>query len=230
MTEHDTGHCKSYDYYSTAKTAIEPILPDRMGSVLEVGCGTGATMSWLRSNRSVDYAVGIEIVPRMASEARSAFDEVICSNIETAQLALNRKFDVVVALDVLEHLVDPWTSVRCLSNLLTDGGLFLASIPNAAHWTLTFPLFFRGSWDYQPDGILDKTHLRFFSEATARSLFEDSNFAIEQLRYVKSYPGHSPAFRWYVQKYLRLFIPSRFVNFQFLIRARKNQQTSRARS
>jgi SAM-dependent methyltransferase len=226
MTDHDAARCKSFDYYSTAKTAIEPILPDRMGSVLEVGCGTGATMSWLRSNRPVDYAMGVEIVPEMAAEARSVFDKVICSNIEAAQLALDRRFDVVIALDVLEHLVDPWTSVRKLSNLLADDGFFLASIPNAAHWTLAFPLFFHGSWDYKPDGILDKTHLRFFSEETARSLFEDNNFTFEQLRYVKNYPGYSPTITWYVQKYLQPFIPSLFVNFQFLIRARKKPRTS----
>ena len=223
MTTHGTPCMKSYDYFSTPKTAIEPILPDRMGTVLEIGCGTGATMSWLRNNRPVDYAVGVEIVPEMASEARSVFNDVICGDIEAAQVAFDRKFDVVIALDVLEHLVDPWDSVRKLSTHLTDGGFFLASIPNAAHWTLTFPLFFQGEWNYTPDGILDRTHLRFFSESTACALFEDNEFLVEKLRYVTNYPGTSPATRWYVQKYLRYFIPSRFVNFQFLICARKTK-------
>ena len=65
-------------YYALSRKEIETVLPDRMGSVLEIGCGAGATMAWIRPIRPVDYAVGAEIVPQMAERARSVFDEVDC--------------------------------------------------------------------------------------------------------------------------------------------------------
>lgn len=178
-------------------------------------------MSWLRTIRAVEYAAGIEIVGAVAEQARSVFDDVIVGNIETVLISDARKFDVIIATDVLEHLVDPWGVVKNLSKFLKPDGLFLASIPNVAHWNTAFKLFFRGRWDYQQEGLLDRTHLRFFTESTARSLFEDCGFIVEKVAYTKNYPGDTRAMRWYAQKYLRHIIPTRLVNFQFLIRARR---------
>jgi SAM-dependent methyltransferase len=208
-------------YYALSRKEIGTILPDRIGSVLEIGCGAGATMAWLRTIRPVDYAVGAEIVPQMAERARSVFDEVIVGDIEAQLLSPDRKFDTVIALDVLEHLTDPWAMVRKLSLLLKDDGVFLASLPHVGNWSVIFPLFFRGRWDYQDEGLLDRTHLRFFDEPGARALFEGAQFRIEKLDYVKNCPGRTPAQRWIAQKYLSPFLPHHWFNFQFLIRARK---------
>jgi SAM-dependent methyltransferase len=208
-------------YYALVRREIETVLPDRVGSVLEIGCGAGATMAWVRTVRPVDYAVGAEIVPAMAERARSVFDEVITGDIEAQPLPTDRKFDTVIALDVLEHLADPWAMVRKLSLLLKDDGVFVASVPNVGNWSVIFPLFFRGRWEYQDEGLLDRTHLRFFDEPRARALFEGAQFRIEKLDYVKNCPGRTPAQRWRVQKYLAPLLPRHWFNFQFLIRARK---------
>jgi SAM-dependent methyltransferase len=208
-------------YYSIPRVEIEPLLPEVLGSVLEIGCGTGATMSWLRNIRSVSYALGVEVVPEVAAKARSIFDEVITGNIETEILNTSRQFDVVIALDVLEHLIDPWGMVRLLGKLLKPDGVFIASIPNVSHWSVSANLFFRGSWEYKVDGILDQTHLRFFTERTALSLFEDDCFCVEKIDYSESYPGNSSKSRWRIKRIIGPLIPMRFIKFQFLIRARK---------
>jgi SAM-dependent methyltransferase len=208
-------------YYALVRKEVETVLPDRVGSVLEIGCGAGATMAWIRTIRPVDYAVGAEIVPHMAERARHVFDDVIVGDIEAQPLPPQEKFDTVIALDVLEHLADPWGMVRKLSQLLKENGVFVASVPNVGHWSVIFPLFFRGRWEYQDEGLLDRTHLRFFDEPRARALFEGAGFRIEKLDYVKNCPGRTPGQRWRVQKYLGPLLPHHWFNFQFLIRARK---------
>lgn len=218
---------KPVGYFSSVRTEIEGILPGHLGSVLEIGCATGATMAWLRSIRSVSYAKGIEIAAEAAVQARSAFDDVVVGNIETIDIGSGILFDVIVVLDVLEHLADPWAALRMLGRSLKPNGVFIASIPNVAHWRSSYPLFFLGQWDYQQEGICDRTHLRFFTEKTARSLFENSGCVIDKIEYVKSYPnifgvfGNNARWRWYSQKLLKPILPTRFANFQFLIRARK---------
>jgi SAM-dependent methyltransferase len=214
-------------YFSSVRKDIEKILPERLGSVLEIGCASGATMAWLRSIRPVEFARGIEIVPEIAAEAQSAFDEVIVGNIESLALADDRLFDAVIALDVVEHLVDPWAALRSLRALLRPDGVVLASIPNVSHWQVSCALFFGGRWDYQQEGLLDKTHLRFFTEDTVNALFVDAGYAVEKVDYVKVYPhilrlfGNDAKWRWYSRKLLEPILPARFANFQFLIRARK---------
>ena len=212
---------KKDEYFSSARVEIEPLLPEAAGRVLEIGCGAGTTLTWLRTIRSINYAFGIEIVPAAAARARAVFDEVFTGNIETTQIPTACEFDWILALDVLEHLVDPWAAVRTLATYLRPGGTFIASIPNAAHWNLAAPLFWQGSWDYAHDGILDRTHLRFFTKMSARALFENEGFTIKDMMCTKSYPGSSPNQRWLVQKYLGKLIPDRLTDFQFLIRAQK---------
>ena len=114
-----------------------------------------------------------------------------------------------------------------LAGTLKPKGIFLASIPNVSHWQVSFALFFRGRWEYQQAGVLDRTHLRFFTEGTARALFESSGCIIEKLAYVKTYPdvlsviGNNARWRWYNRRLLDLILPARFTNIQFLIRACK---------
>src|SRR5690349_3563161 len=98
---------KEAAYFGLARTDIASLLPDRADRVLEIGCGTGATMRWLRGQRNIQYAVGIEIRPEAAVKARDVFDLVLTGNVETLDIQ-DANFDLVVILDVLEHLIDPW--------------------------------------------------------------------------------------------------------------------------
>ncbi len=93
---------------------------------------------------------------------------------------------MILALDVLEHLVDPWTVVAKLDRLLRPGGVLVASIPNVRHHSVVVPLLFKGGWRYLPMGPLDRTHLRFFTRSTAIELVETSGMRVDKIDAVMS--------------------------------------------
>lgn len=212
---------KSGDYYANARTEIASLLPERAARVLEIGCGSGGTMRWLRGQREVAYAHGMELMPEAAELARGVFDRVECGNIEAMPLP-DGPFDLILALDVLEHLVDPWAMVAALHQRLAPGGCIVVSLPNVAHISVAMPLLLSGSWPYADEGLLDRTHLRFFTPETALALMTGSGCRLDRLERVISGPLFlkrlSQANRWYALKLLRLVLPLRLLTFQFLIR------------
>ena len=199
------------------------MLPDRMKRVLELGCGAGETMKWIRAQRAVEYAVGIEMSPRIAERAASVFDVVQTGDIEAMDLPPG-DFDLVIALDVLEHLVDPWSVVRRLHGILAPGGAIVASIPNVGHCSVCVPLMLRNRWNYGKGGLLDRTHLRFFTKQTAIDLMTSSGLILDSLDYNYAAPGwmeNQPAWaRWYSVRLLSLISPRNLFVYQFLIRAK----------
>jgi SAM-dependent methyltransferase len=216
-------------YFSNVRTEVEPLLPPRMKTVLELGCGAGGTMRWLRQQHEIEYAAGMELFPDAAEEARSCFDEVHVGDVEKLPLSFRcEKFDAVLALDVLEHLADPWALLRRLRGHVAEDGVIIASIPNVSHFKVAFPLFFKGSWEYADSGHLDRTHLRFFNERGVRSLFEATGFHVRKLDCTTAYPdvlsflGMSERrSRWYSQRLLRAVpvLPKRFIASQYLVAA-----------
>jgi 2-polyprenyl-3-methyl-5-hydroxy-6-metoxy-1,4-benzoquinol methylase len=163
---------KSDDYFAHARKEISPLLPLHCGRVLEVGCGSGSTLGWLRSENRTAYTVGVEISEAAAQVARSNADEVFCFDFESAESPLgDQTFELILCLDVLEHMFDPWRAIdRLVSKHLAPGGTLVASLPNVRHYSLVLPLLFGGRWEYQEAGLLDRTHLRFFTKNTAISL------------------------------------------------------------
>jgi SAM-dependent methyltransferase len=163
---------KSDDYFAHARREILPLLPQNCGRVLELGCGSGATLGWLRQTKKASYAVGIEIAEGAAIAARKCADEVHWADFEHADLPLEgQKFDVILCLDVLEHMVNPWTALdRLVVNYLAVGGTLIVSLPNVRHYSVVLPLLFGGRWNYTEAGLLDRTHLRFFTRDSAQSL------------------------------------------------------------
>lgn len=118
-------------YFEAIRTDIAPLLPDNARRVLELGCGNGATMSWLRSIRQVDYAVGIELFPESAETAKANFDMVLICSVENAILPQDSApFNLIMALDVLEHTADPSAIVQKYAQLLALGGAIVVSLPN----------------------------------------------------------------------------------------------------
>jgi SAM-dependent methyltransferase len=163
---------KSGDYFAHARKEIEPLLPQNCGRVLEIGCGSGATLGWLRQNHHAVRAVGVEIAQAAADKARSFADDVFCLDFERNDLPGDaQKFDLVLCLDVLEHMVDPWAVVdRLATRYLEVGGTLIVSLPNVRHYSVVLPLLLAGRWEYEEAGLLDRTHLRFFTKASAKAL------------------------------------------------------------
>lgn len=161
-------------YFDTGRTEIIPYLPARIERLLDIGCGAGATTKLIRSmHPNLNWAGGVEIVAEQAKRAENILDRVWNINIEQVQFENEieaNSLDLILCLDVLEHLVDPWDVVKRLSKRLRPGGRLLVSVPNIQNWKFVKNLLFKGDFYYRDSGLLDRTHLRFFVKATAESL------------------------------------------------------------
>jgi SAM-dependent methyltransferase len=160
-------------YFATARSEILPFLPAKVARLLDLGCGTGATVALVRNARAVEWAGGVEIDASAAQEARAHCERVFVGDAVSqpfdAEIA-PASLDLVLSLDVLEHLADPWTMVRRLSALLAPGGRLILSVPNIRNWKFLWRLATRGDFHYRDAGLLDRTHLRFFVRETAIEL------------------------------------------------------------
>jgi len=224
---------KRTEYFGTPRMDIAPLLPGEpgqpLGRVLEIGCGSGATMAWLRTQRPVTLAVGVELTEGNAAVARAAFDEVIAGSIEAPAVVDSLPtFDLILALDVLEHLVDPAAVVRRLATRLAPGGAFVVSLPHVGHYSVALPLVLKGRWTYQDEGLLDRTHLRFFDRVSAPALLTENGLTIERLEPVIDTGGlfnvvlfrSSRRLRWYTTRLLQHVLPGNMLEYRFLIRGR----------
>ena len=146
--------------------------------MLEVGCGTGALAeAYQRINPDVRY-LAIEMSPQAAREASEIgrIDHVFTGDAAIAELVdlglseIDPSIDCLVFGDVLEHMADPWTVLARLARWVREGGQVLACIPNIQHYSVVLNLL-RGKWEYQDEGLLDRTHLRFFTLEGVRELF-----------------------------------------------------------
>ncbi len=170
---------KEAAYFGTARLDLLDMLPSTGGlRVLELGAGDGATLRLAKARGLASYAVGIDLVA--PAEAEPRLDGFFSGNIETMELPFAAgSFDVVLAADVLEHLVDPWAVVRRLSTWLAPGGLLLASLPNFQNHRAWWPVLFGGDFRYEAAGLRDRTHLRFFCRKNAVELFTGAGLEIE---------------------------------------------------
>ncbi len=197
---------------------MAPFLPGRDLRILEIGCGAGATLAWLRAEGYCRWAGGVERDASAAAAAKGRLDRLWVGNIESVDIDLEpRSIDAILCLDVLEHLVDPWKVVARLGGLLADGGAIIASIPNIRYRKVVLPLLLRGRFDYADDGVLDRTHLRFFVRETAIALMQSGGLVVDRIEpLVKLKPWRLP---WIVHK----VTAGRLIDLmamQYLIRAR----------
>jgi 2-polyprenyl-3-methyl-5-hydroxy-6-metoxy-1,4-benzoquinol methylase len=175
---------KADDYFGHARVEVTPLLPGgRVDRILEVGCGRGDTLAYLRAEGRCHWTCGVELFPEAAETARERLDQVHIGNIEQLDLPITpASLDAVLCLDVLEHLIDPWTTARRLAALLKPGGVLIASIPNVRHFRVVLPLLFRGRWKYADFGLMDRTHLRFFTKESAVELLEQAGLHVDVVR------------------------------------------------
>ena len=176
------------NYYSRINGDLLRFMPPDARVVLEVGCGTGALAeAYRRVNPDVRY-LGIEISPQAAREAGESGridhvftgDAAVAEPVDLRLSEIDPSVDCLVFGDVLEHMVDPWTVLTRLARWVREDGQVLACIPNIQHYSVLVNLL-RGKWEYQDEGLLDRTHLRFFTLEGLRELFVRAR--IKCLRY-----------------------------------------------
>jgi SAM-dependent methyltransferase len=157
-----------------------PFIPAGASTVLDIGCSRGLFGAQLRQADPSRKLVGIEPKLAAAEEAAAHYDEVICG-LFPDDMPDGRQFDCIVCNDVIEHTVDPWRMLRAAAPFLSPDGRLVASIPNLRYYIVVRDLALRGRFEYADWGILDRTHLRFFTRSSVERLFPDCGYEIEQL-------------------------------------------------
>jgi SAM-dependent methyltransferase len=171
-------------YYAHLRMSLLSLIEGRPKRVLEIGCGRGQVLSFLKRERSAEFVVGVELVPDVAALARQSpgIDLILEGDVEQIELEFPSKcFDLIIASHVLEHVKDPWSVTRRLRMLLRPGGQFIGSLPNIRHARVSLPLVLFGKLEYTEEGILDWTHTKFFTRDTISDLLISSGFMVERI-------------------------------------------------
>lgn len=143
----------------------------------------------------------MELDEAAAAEADKHCDHVWRGDVETGSFHTDiesSSVDVILCLDVLEHLADPWSMVKCLTPLLAPGGSLIISIPNVRNWKFIWRLFAFADFHYQDAGLLDRTHLRFFVRKTAIQLATSGGLSLHHVG--SAQPFEPPDVRWFLVK------------------------------
>ena len=167
-------------YHENPRVEIASFINEPPGVVLDIGCGGGATGKLIKAKFPGTKVIGIELNPHAAEYARQFLDVVICESVDTVDLSQHigdLRIGAVLLLDVLEHIYDPWRTLLRIRAWLAPGTRVLASIPNIRNLANLDQLA-AGHWDYGANGVLDVTHVRFFTRESLRALFEQTGYHV----------------------------------------------------
>ncbi len=179
-----------YPYPFAERADVVPFVPATARSVLDVGCGLGGFGFALRRAGPHRTLWGVESDGEAAASAAEHYDRIVTGTFPDVLAGSSARFDCVVFNDVLEHMADPWAAMRRAVELLSPGGVIIASIPNVRFLRTVGDLVLRGRWTYTDAGVLDRSHLRFFTRDTAKELFTDSGLEVVHMKGI-NWIGHS---------------------------------------
>lgn len=179
-----------YPYPFSPRAEVAPFVPRSARSILDVGCGLGGFGATLRAQRPSLKLWGMETDRRAIEEASRHYDHLIAGTFPKDLPNDTPSFDCIVFNDVLEHMVDPWAALSAAVQHLTNDGAVVASIPNVRFGRTVLDLVVRGDWAYTDSGILDRTHLRFFTRRTAHQLLETSGYSVHSVHGI-NWIGHA---------------------------------------
>lgn len=183
-------------YYAGTRPELRPFIPAHH-RVLEVGCGRGG----FRSNLAPDAEVwGIEMVPDVAQQARGVLHRVLVGRFADVEAQLPQSyFDLVICNDVIEHMPDDREFLLSLRRYIAPGGSLMGSIPNMRHWPVLRGLVLNKEWEYVEQGILDRTHLRFYTVKSFPRLLEETGYTVVR------FAGINRAIKLWTRRFLSLF-------------------------
>ena len=163
------------NYYEGLNEKLYKALPNAR-RVLEIGCAGGRLGAAYKQANPKAYWCGVEMVPEIAERAAQMLDKVICGDVNSIKAEdFDEPFDLVVCGDVLEHLIDPEFTLRNLRKLVSTGARLVTCVPNMGHISVIEKLIC-GDLTYEPSGLLDKTHLRFFTPSSIQKVLLDAGW------------------------------------------------------
>lgn len=170
-------------YHTLVRGDVLNLVPPGTGQVLDVGGGVGANGQYLKDHGQCERYVLIDLV---ADDVAPGVDAAFAGDLEDPELLRSvgkaeGPFDAILCLDVLEHLRDPWSVVAECHRMLAPGGALVVSLPNMRHISLTAPLVLRGRFDLADAGIMDRTHMRWFTRASAIEMLTGSGLRLDKV-------------------------------------------------
>jgi len=174
-------------YYEQRRPELLRIIPNAKGKrVLDVGCA-GGVFGKLLGDRDKCVVIGIEKELDICRRAKARIGVVVCMDVSQGLPFRYGSVDMIIFADILEHLYDPSECVREWKKALKPGGIAIISLPNVRHFNVTIPLLIQGKFQYKDSGILDRTHIRFFTRQSGRRMLEGSG-----LRIISETPHRTP--------------------------------------
>ncbi|GAB2983572.1 class I SAM-dependent methyltransferase [Mucilaginibacter puniceus] len=205
MSYNELYQDKNQSYYVNERKELLEFVPPHITSALDIGCGAGNFGRILKTRFNAEVW-GIEPDKKSAAIAEGVLDKIINDVFDDESLKkLDRKFDVIFFNDVLEHVPDPDWALRKCHQLLNPGGVIVASLPNMRFYTVINELLFEQDFKYQDSGIMDKTHLRFFTKKSMIRLFNENGYTIKSIEGINQYPVQGKKMKflsWFLKKWL----------------------------
>lgn len=169
---------KPDSYYRGTRDEMLRFIPEDIGTVLEVGCADG-NFGYRLKQRGAREVWGVEVVEAAGQRARQLLDRVLVGDIAGLIDQLpDAYFDLVVFNDVLEHMVDPFDVLARIRGKISPRGVVVSSIPNIRYYFTFHDLLVYGEWEYEESGILDSTHLRFFTYKSILKMYERLGYEV----------------------------------------------------
>lgn len=215
---------KEIEYYTQSRRDVIDFLPRNIENLLDVGCSNGDFGYEIKRLRNIEV-FGVEPNFNSAQIANKKLDKVYNGLFNDKIMFDSVKFHCITFNDVLEHMEDPWEALKLAKNILLEDGVIAASIPNIQCYSVLKEIVLEQDFEYKKSGILDKTHLRFFTKKSIIRMFELSGFDVLKIEGIGSVENSSRLFK------ILSFLPKKyFANFLysgFLILAEPKKKSNR---
>jgi len=205
--------------YESPRPDVQAHVPTSARRILELGCSTGALGAALKQ-RQATVVVGVEITPEYAVEAAARLDRVVASDLDAfldGPAPEEAPFDCLIAADVLEHVVDPWSVLTRAVDLLAPRAAVVISLPNVTYGPALWRVLRAGRWPRDDEGIFDRTHLRWFTREDALDLLDAAG--LQLVRVEPRYWKEGWRLRW--RQALARTPLQRFLAAQYVVSASK---------
>lgn len=203
------------NYFSYCREEMMEFIPDTATKILEVGCASGSFGELIKQKNNAEVW-GIEYNYDIAKKAEKKLDKVMVGDINNLINEIpDDYFDCIVFNDVLEHLADPALVLKKIKSKLSQKGNIVASIPNVRYIGVLKGLILKKDWKYMDFGVLDKTHLRFFTQKSIERLFKEAGYKILKIKGI----NNSKSFKFNIFNFFTLgfFSDIKFLQYGCLV-------------